>query len=215
MGVSVLEAGDTVFVESPTYDRVLTLFKRHGINVVGIPLEPDGINLEAFTKALENHKPKIVYLIADFQNPSGATMSLSKRQAVVELAAKHDFLILEDAPYRPLRYRGTQIASLRELNPERVMQMSSYTKQISPGVRVGSLVGPAKPLAQQRFWGKPLWQNSYSAACSSLNWRACATCTVLDSRRLLPHSRHTFRMPVLSNLTAGFSCPSHYLKARA
>jgi 2-aminoadipate transaminase len=148
MGVSVLEAGDTVFVESPTYDRVLTLFKRHGIHVVGIPLEPDGINLEALTTALEAHKPKIVYLIADFQNPSGATMSLAKRQAVVELAVKHDFLILEDAPYRPLRYRGTQIASLRELNPERVMQMSSYTKQISPGVRVGSLIGPAKPLAQ-------------------------------------------------------------------
>ncbi len=148
MGVSVLESGDTVFVESPTYDRVLTLFKRHGINVVGIPLEPDGINLEALSKALEGHKPKIVYLIADFQNPSGATMSLAKRQAVVELAAKHDFLILEDAPYRPLRYRGTQIASLFELNPDRVMQMSSYTKQISPGVRVGSLVGPAKPLAQ-------------------------------------------------------------------
>ena len=148
MGVSVLKTGDTVFVESPTYDRVLTLFKRHGINVVGIPLEPDGINLEALTKALELHKPKIVYLIADFQNPSGATMSLLKRHQVLELAEEHDFLVLEDAPYRPLRYRGAQIASLCELNPERVMQMSSYTKQISPGVRVGSLIGPAKPLAQ-------------------------------------------------------------------
>ncbi len=148
MGVSILQAGDTVLVESPTYDRVLTLFRRHGIHAVGIPLEPDGINIAALEEALKTLKPKLLYLIADFQNPSGATMSLEKRQKVLELAEQHDFKVLEDAPYRPLRYRGTQLPSLRELLPSRVMQMSSFTKQISPGVRVGSLIGPKDLMAK-------------------------------------------------------------------
>ncbi len=144
----ILPTGATVLVESPTYDRTITLLKRHGVNIVLVPLENDGVNLEAFKKAVETHKPSLVYLIADFQNPSGATMSLEKRQAVLELAQAHDFMILEDAPYRPLRYKGINIPSLFELNPTRVMQMSSYTKQISPGVRVGTLVGDKLWLAK-------------------------------------------------------------------
>jgi 2-aminoadipate transaminase len=130
-----------VLVEAPTYDRTITLLKRHGLNVVDVHLEPDGVNLEAFEAAVKLHKPKIAYLIADFQNPSGACMSLEKRKRVLELADQYDFMVLEDAPYRVLRYKGSDVPSLFELNPARVMQMSSYTKQISPGVRVGTLVG--------------------------------------------------------------------------
>jgi 2-aminoadipate transaminase len=144
----VLKPGDTVLVESPTYDRTITLLKRHGLNVVDVKLEADGVNLEMFQKAVLEHKPKLAYLIADFQNPSGSTMSLVKREAVLELAAAHDFMILEDAPYRPLRYRGEALPSLRELDPTRAMQMSSYTKQISPGIRVGTLVGDKTWLAK-------------------------------------------------------------------
>ncbi len=144
----ILEPGATVLVEAPTYDRTITLLKRHGVNIVAVPLEPDGVNLEAFKKAVETHKPTLAYLIADFQNPSGSTMSLEKRHAVLELAQSHNFMILEDAPYRPLRYRGTSLPSLFELNPSKVMQMSSYTKQISPGVRVGTLVGDKTWLAK-------------------------------------------------------------------
>jgi len=151
MGASTLQPGDTVFVEAPTYDRVLTLLRRHEIEVVGLTLEPDGINIEQLKAELEKVTPKIVYLIADFQNPSGATMSLEKRKAVLELSEKHGFYVLEDAPYRPLRYWGQDVPSLYDLNPDRVMQMSSYTKQISPGVRVGTLMGPSSllnPIAQ-------------------------------------------------------------------
>ena len=97
--------------------------------------------LKAFEAAVKLHKPKIAYLIADFQNPSGACMSLEKRKKVLELADQYDFMILEDSPYRVLRYKGSDVPSLFELNTARVMQMSSYTKQISPGVRVGTLVG--------------------------------------------------------------------------
>jgi 2-aminoadipate transaminase len=144
----ILTPGSTVLVESPTYDRTITLLKRHGVNVVSVPLEPDGVNLQAFENAIKTHKPTLAYLIADFQNPSGATMSLSKRHAVLELAEQHNFFVLEDAPYRPLRYRGEHLPSLFELLPARVMQMSSYTKQISPGIRVGTLVGDKTWLAK-------------------------------------------------------------------
>jgi 2-aminoadipate transaminase len=144
----VLEKGSTVLVESPTYDRTITLLKRHGVNIVSVPLEPDGVNLEAFEAAVKTHKPRLAYLIADFQNPSGATMSLQKRQAVLALSEQHNFMVLEDAPYRPLRYRGINLPSLYDLAPTRVMQMSSYTKQISPGIRVGTLVGDKTWLAK-------------------------------------------------------------------
>ena len=144
----ILEPGSTVLVEAPSYDRTILLLKRHGLNVVDVKLEADGVNLDAFEAAVRTHKPKIAYLIADFQNPSGACMSLAKRQRVLELAEAHDFMVLEDAPYRVLRYRGQSVPSLFELNPARVMQMSSYTKQISPGVRVGTLAGDRTWLAK-------------------------------------------------------------------
>lgn len=148
IGLAWLKAGDAVLVESPTYDRTLTLLRRHGLNPVGVTLESDGVKLEDFEKAVLEHQPKLVYLIADFQNPSGSVMSLEKRKRVLELSEQHGFFVLEDAPYRPLRYRGEDVPSLYELNPERVMQMSSYTKQISPGVRVGTLVGDAGVMAK-------------------------------------------------------------------
>jgi len=135
LGWALLARGDTVFVESPTYDRTLTLLRRHGIGVVGIPMAADGPELEAFEQALRRQVPKLFYTIPDFQNPSGATTSLAKRRRLVELAARHGFRILEDAPYRPLRYRGSDVPALSELDGERVLHMSSFTKRISPGVR--------------------------------------------------------------------------------
>lgn len=148
MGLALLEGGDTVFVESPTYDRVLTLFRRHGAHIAGIPLEPDGPDLEALEAELQRRPPKLFYIIADFQNPSGATASLAKRQRIAELAEQYGFWLVEDAPYRPLRYRGEQLPSLFDLAPSRTLQMSSFTKQISPGVRVGYLIGDPGVLAR-------------------------------------------------------------------
>ncbi|MGB0388783.1 MAG: PLP-dependent aminotransferase family protein [Ardenticatenaceae bacterium] len=148
LGHALLGEGTTVFTEMPTYDRTLTLCRRHKTQIVGIPLEQDGPNMEALEAALAEHTPVFFYLIADFQNPSGATVSLEKRQRLVELARQHDFWLLEDAPYRPLRYRGQQIPSLFDLAPDRTLHMSSYTKQISPGIRVGYMVGDLDILAK-------------------------------------------------------------------
>jgi 2-aminoadipate transaminase len=141
LALALLKPGDIVFTEVPTYDRTLTLLRRHGASVVGVPIESDGPDIEALERALAAHTPKIFYVIADFQNPSGATCSAAKRRRIVALAAKHGFLIVEDAPYRLLRYRGRQEPTLYELAPELTLHMSSFTKLIAPGVRTGFMIG--------------------------------------------------------------------------
>src|SRR5262245_53904322 len=98
----LLKPGDLVFTESPTYDRTLTLLRRHGANIVGIPMEADGPDIGALEQALAKQVPKVFYLIPDFQNPSGATCSAAKRRQIASLSARSGFLILEDAPYRQL-----------------------------------------------------------------------------------------------------------------
>jgi len=137
----LLKPGDVVFVESPTYDRTLTLLRRHHATVVGIPLEADGPNLEALDAALARHTPKFFYAIPDFQNPAGATCSGAKRRRIAALAEQHGFLIVEDAPYRLLRYRGAEEPTLYSLAPDRTLHMSSFTKLIAPGVRTGFMIG--------------------------------------------------------------------------
>jgi DNA-binding transcriptional MocR family regulator len=145
---AMIRPGDVVFTESPSYDRAITLFRRHGANVIGVPLQHDGPDLAALEQLLAQHKPKLFYVIPDFQNPSGATCSTPKRKALVEIARKHDLLLLEDAPYRLLRYRGTQEPTLFSLAPERTLHMTSFTKLIAPGVRLGLMIGDAAMLAK-------------------------------------------------------------------
>lgn len=146
--IGLLRPGDVVFTESPTYDRTLTLLRRHRMQVVGIPMEADGPDIAALERALARQVPKVFYVIPDFQNPSGATCSAEKRRRIVDLAARYGFLILEDAPYRLLRYRGQQEPTLYELSPDRTLHMSSFTKLIAPGVRTGFMIGNAAAVAK-------------------------------------------------------------------
>lgn len=141
LGLGMLEPGDLVLVESPTYDRVLTLFRRRGARVLGIPMEADGPDIAVLEAVLKRETPKLCYLISDFQNPSGATMSLAKRKRVVELAEQHGVLLVEDGPYRLLRYRGEVLPSLLELAPHQTLHLTSFAKQIGPGMRVGYMIG--------------------------------------------------------------------------
>jgi len=136
----LLEPGGSVFVERTTYDRAIITLRRVGATIKGIPLDPDGLDVAALEAALKETKPRFIYLIPDFQNPSGATMSLAKREAVMALADKHDFLVVTDVPYRLLRYWGEDVPSMRDLCPKRVIELSSFSKLISPGMRVGWMV---------------------------------------------------------------------------
>jgi 2-aminoadipate transaminase len=135
--------GMSVYTEQPSYDRAITTFRRRGARVIGIPLEEDGISVERLEAALVREVPAFVYLVPDFQNPAGATLSLEKRRRIVELANEYGFWVIEDVPYRKLRYQGENLPLLREIDPSRVITMSSFSKLLSPGIRVGFMVSPA------------------------------------------------------------------------
>ncbi len=144
LAATLIKQGDVVLVEQPSYDRAIKTFRRRGAKVIGIPLEHDGINLAALEKAIAQKTPAFMYVIPDFQNPAGVTTSTEKRQALVNLAQRHGFWLLEDVPYRTLRYVGESPPLLRDLNTERVITISSYSKLISPALRVGYLIGPTQ-----------------------------------------------------------------------
>jgi 2-aminoadipate transaminase len=144
----MIAPGDTVFVESPSYDRSITLFRRHHADLIGIEVEPDGPDIDDLESRLAKRVPKLFYIIPDFQNPSGVTCSAEKRRRIVELAEQYNFYLLEDAPYRMLRYRGNPEPTLFSMAPHRVLHMSSFTKLIAPGLRSGFMLGDAHLLAK-------------------------------------------------------------------
>ena len=133
---------DIVVCENPSFVGSLNSFKSYGVNLLGITLEHDGICLEELEEALKNNKNiKMIYLIPNFQNPTGFTMSLEKRKAVLELAKKYNVMILEDNPYGDLRFKGNHIPSIKSMDTEgRVIYCGSFSKILSPGLRVGYIV---------------------------------------------------------------------------
>jgi len=154
VGSLMVNRGDAVYLEYPSYDRAITAMKRAGGEVVGIPLERDGVNLELLKVNLKRRVPKVFYLIADFQNPSGVTTCLDKRKEILGLAEKYGFYVIEDSPYRLLRYRGTAVPTLREMMPERVIYISSFSKTLSPGMRIGYMILPADLASRFHKWSE-------------------------------------------------------------
>ena len=138
----LLNEGDTLLCESPSFIGSLNAFRSYNVNLVGVDMEDDGIDLEKLENALKTEKNvKILYLIPNFQNPTGRTMSLEKRKAVYELACKYDFIILEDDPYGELRYEGEFLPPFKSMDTDgRVIFAGSFSKTMAPALRVGFLV---------------------------------------------------------------------------
>jgi len=136
--------GDTIITENPSFIGSLNAFRSYNANVVGVDMEFDGMNMEKLEQALEaNKNVRFIYVIPNFQNPSGWTMSLEKRKKLYELAVKYNTLILEDNPYGDLRYFGEDIPSIKSFDTEGiVLYAGSFSKIISPGLRVGFLLAP-------------------------------------------------------------------------
>jgi len=142
---------DIVFVEQPTYDRVLTIFQRAGVQLIGFPLVNGRLNFDDIKTILRQGKiPKFFYVIADFQNPGGTCMPHADRKELVRLAAEYHFTIIEDGPYRELRYQGQTISSMYEMDSGVVILMSSFSKLISPGIRVGYMI--ASKAIIEKMW---------------------------------------------------------------
>lgn len=135
--------GDTVICENPSFIGALNAFRSYNTKLVGVDVEPDGINVEMLEKALrENPRTKLIYLIPTFQNPSGVTMSYEKRRAVMALAEKYNTVILEDNPYGELRFDGEDVPTLKSMDANgRVLYCSSFSKILSAGMRVGFVCG--------------------------------------------------------------------------
>jgi len=145
----LLSAGDRVVVEQPTYDRTLLLLQRLGVELVPVPLEDDGLDLAAFEAALAEGPIRLAHIIPNSHNPAGCTLSVAKRQRLVELAGEHGFYIFEDDPYRELPFEGEPLQTMLSMDgADRVVHASSFSKTVSPGIRVGYLAGPAEEIAK-------------------------------------------------------------------
>jgi DNA-binding transcriptional MocR family regulator len=145
----LVEDGDLVVVEAPSYDRTLTSLRNRGAEILAIPLEQDGIDVSALASALEaGARPRLAHIIPTFQNPAGYTLSLDKRRRLIQLAEQYDFVIFEDDPYIELRFEGERLPTMLSLDASgHVVYASSFSKTVCPGIRVGYLAGPAETIA--------------------------------------------------------------------
>lgn len=147
---ALCDLGDTVICECPSFIGSLNCFRSYGCKLAGVPVEADGMNIEKLEEAIKNaENPRFIYTIPNFQNPSGATMSLQKRKAVYELAKKYGLLILEDNPYGDLRVSGEDIPSIKSFDEDGiVIYAGSFSKLLAPGIRVGYIVAPSPIIAK-------------------------------------------------------------------
>lgn len=150
-GKMFINEGDPIVVESPTYLGALNAFLAYDPRYVEIPLEEDGMDLDLLEEALSSGlRPKFIYTIPDYQNPSGKTMSMAKRRRLLALANTYDLLILEDSPYAELAFDGEQLQPLKALDTEgRVIYLGTYSKTFAPGLRIGWIV--AHPTLVNKF----------------------------------------------------------------
>ena len=146
-----LNPGDAIIIDRPTFAGAIVAFQMERPEFVGVTMEQDGSNIDGFKEKIEdlkrqNRKPKFIYVVPDFQNPTGITMSLKKRKALLELSYQYDIPIIEDSPYRHLRYYGETTPSIFSLDQEmggsNVIGLYTFSKLFCPGMRVGFNIGP-------------------------------------------------------------------------
>lgn len=154
LGKTLISPGDKVIVEAPTFLATIQCFKLYGADVVGAPIDGDGVDVDALEQLIAVHRPKLVYLIPTFGNPSGAQLSLERRQRILALAVATNTLVIEDDPYGELYFDQPAPPSIKALAAsvpganELVVHCGSFSKIVSPGLRVGWLIAPPELLAK-------------------------------------------------------------------
>ena len=145
-----LNEGDVLVCEAPSFVGALNTFRSYNTELVGVPVDPDGMNMEALEKTLdENPRAKLIYTITNFQNPSGVTMSLEKKKRLYELAKAHNCLIIEDNPYGDLRYYGENVPAIKSFDTDGIVIYSgSFSKVLAPGIRVGYMMANKAAMAK-------------------------------------------------------------------
>jgi DNA-binding transcriptional MocR family regulator len=154
IGKTLVSPGDKVIVEGPTFLATIQCFRLYGAQLISAPVDADGVRTDELEKLIAEHKPKFVYLIPTFGNPSGAMLSLERRRKVLEMAVKHQTVIVEDDPYGDLYFDQAPPPSImaltREVSGSRelVVHCGSLSKVLSPGLRIGWMIGAAELLAK-------------------------------------------------------------------
>ena len=154
LGKTLINPGDKVIVEGPTFLATIQCFRLYGAEVIATPIDADGVQTHRLEQLIQEHKPKFVYLIPTFGNPSGATLSLERRKKVLELAVQYQTLVVEDDPYGDLYFDVAPPPSLLALSAQvpgsraLLAHCGSLSKVLSPGLRVGWMIAPADLLAR-------------------------------------------------------------------
>ena len=152
---ALVNPGDTILVESPTFLGAIQAMRIYNAKLVPMPMDEGGVIIDEVEKLVQAHKPKLMYIIPTFQNPTGRTLALERRKALAHMAAKYGFIIAEDDPYLDLRYTGEALPSISSFDEEGwVVYMSSFSKYISPGLRVGAAAVPDAKLLRKMVIGK-------------------------------------------------------------
>ena len=154
IGKTMISPGDKVIVEAPTFLATIQCFRLYGAHIIGAPIDADGVDVDQLEALIEEHQPKLVYLIPTFGNPSGATLSLARRKRILEIAARTKTLIVEDDPYGELYFDTPPPPSLLALSDgvsgsrDWLAHCGSFSKILSPGLRVGWMIAPPELLAR-------------------------------------------------------------------
>ena len=154
IGKTMISPGDKVIVEAPTFLATIQCFRLYGAQLIGAPIDADGVDVDKLEKLIEEHKPKLVYLIPTFGNPSGATLSLARRKRILEIAVRTKTLVVEDDPYGELYFDTAPPPSMLALSDQVsgsrdwLAHCGSFSKILSPGLRVGWLIAPPELLAK-------------------------------------------------------------------
>lgn len=145
------DPGDLLLVESPTYMGALQAWRSYEPRYISVPLDTEGLLVERLEELVQQHRPKLVYVLPTFQNPSGVSLSLQRRQRLVELIERYNLLLLEDDAYSHLRYEGEELPSLLHIAarthggfPPRVFYLGTFSKVLAPGMRLGWVAAPAE-----------------------------------------------------------------------
>ena len=152
---ALIDPGDVILVESPTFLGAIQAMRIYKAQLIAMPMDEGGVIIDEVEKLVKQHHPKMMYIIPTFQNPTGRTLCLERRKALADMAAKYGFVIAEDDPYRDLRYEGEPLPSISSFDEEGwVVYLSSFSKYIAPGLRVGAAAVPHAGLLRKMVIGK-------------------------------------------------------------
>lgn len=142
-GKLFLDPGDVVLTENPTYLAAIQAFQTYEVKFVPVPTDEHGLIPDALPGLIKQHRPKFLYTIPNFQNPTGITLTAGRRQQLARLAAEHSLTIIEDDPYGKLRYRGVDVPPIKHWDEAgRVIYASTFSKTVAPGLRLGWVAAP-------------------------------------------------------------------------